>query len=297
MFRIGEFSKIAHVAGGLLRYYDKIGLFTPQYSDPSTGYRYYSASQLPRLNRILALKEFGLTLDQIAHLIDDDISHEEIRGMLTMKKAQIEQSIREEVARVQQIEARIAQIEREGQISEQEILLKSVPTQQILAMRNIEPDVPTCFAIMYHIMRTLPRRLSAKQLGQFVVLVHSEMHMTADIDIEMGCFLTSEEPFERSIVVRDDVQLTARSVQGALAMASTVTTWQNPGAHIHGYQQIGAWVEANGYQITGIGREIILQAPQPNREHEAVIEIQFPVEKVAMRNLNHDDHRNRKQDD
>ena len=64
MFRIGEFSKIAQVSGRLLRYYDKLGLFKPIRIDPETGYRYYSAQQLPALNRILALKELGLTLDR-----------------------------------------------------------------------------------------------------------------------------------------------------------------------------------------------------------------------------------------
>jgi DNA-binding transcriptional MerR regulator len=56
MFRIGEFSHIAQVSGRLLRYYEEIGLLSPAYSDPQTGYRYYSAEQLPRLNRILVLK-------------------------------------------------------------------------------------------------------------------------------------------------------------------------------------------------------------------------------------------------
>jgi MerR HTH family regulatory protein len=60
MFRIGEFSQVARVSGRLLRYYDSIGLLHPVRIDPQTGYRYYSASQLPRLNRILALKELGL---------------------------------------------------------------------------------------------------------------------------------------------------------------------------------------------------------------------------------------------
>lgn len=46
MFRIGEFSKIAQVSGRLLRYYEQFGLISPERTDPQTGYRYYSASQL-----------------------------------------------------------------------------------------------------------------------------------------------------------------------------------------------------------------------------------------------------------
>ena len=47
MFKIGEFSKIAQVSGCLLRYYDDIDLFKPQHIDRWTGYRYYTADQLP----------------------------------------------------------------------------------------------------------------------------------------------------------------------------------------------------------------------------------------------------------
>ena len=86
MFRIGEFSKIAQVSGRQLRHYDRLGLLTPEYTDPSSGYRYYTAQQLPRLNKILALKELGLSLSQIDRLLNEAISAEEIRGMLTMKK-------------------------------------------------------------------------------------------------------------------------------------------------------------------------------------------------------------------
>ena len=74
MFRIGEFSQIARVSGRLLRYYDEIGLLSPQSIDPETGYRYYSARQLPRLNRILVLKELGLSLEHIARLLDQETS-------------------------------------------------------------------------------------------------------------------------------------------------------------------------------------------------------------------------------
>ena len=91
MFRIGDFSKIAQVSGRLLRYYDEIGLLSPEFTDPESGYRYYSARQLPRLNRILALKDLGLSLEQIARMLTRGTSTAEIREMLALRKAHIEQ--------------------------------------------------------------------------------------------------------------------------------------------------------------------------------------------------------------
>ena len=110
-----------------LRYYDQIGLFQPSHTDQFTGYRYYSADQLPDLNRILALKELGLTLDQIKRLVLDDVSVEEIRGMLALRKAQVEQTVQDEINRLRIIEARLQQIEMQGAMVEDDVVLKSVP--------------------------------------------------------------------------------------------------------------------------------------------------------------------------
>ncbi|MGA7070063.1 MerR family transcriptional regulator [Bradyrhizobium sp.] len=85
MFRIGEFAQIAQVSTRQLRFYDQLGLLQPVRADAQTGYRYYSIRQLPRLNSILALKELGLSLEQIGPLLKDAISAAELRGMLTMK--------------------------------------------------------------------------------------------------------------------------------------------------------------------------------------------------------------------
>ena len=58
----------------------------PTRIDPESGYRFYSTDQLPRLNRILALKEPGLTPNQFSRLLEDDLPLEEMRQMLTVKQ-------------------------------------------------------------------------------------------------------------------------------------------------------------------------------------------------------------------
>ena len=98
MFKIGEFSRISRVPTKTLRYYDEIGLFTPARVDASNGYRLYSADQLPRLNRILVLKEMGLSLTEIGRLLDESLSPEELRGMFRLKEAELRQQVRLVVA-------------------------------------------------------------------------------------------------------------------------------------------------------------------------------------------------------
>ena len=73
MFAIGEFARLARVSVKTLRYYDETELLKPARVDRETGYRLYKASQLPRLNRILVLKELGFSLERIAALVDEGI--------------------------------------------------------------------------------------------------------------------------------------------------------------------------------------------------------------------------------
>ena len=60
MFKIGDFSKLCRVPVSALRYYADIGLLEPAHIDSFSGFRFYTIDQLPRLNRILALKDLGL---------------------------------------------------------------------------------------------------------------------------------------------------------------------------------------------------------------------------------------------
>ncbi len=78
MIRIGDFSKLSRVSVKALRYYDEVDLLKPIEVDPVTGYRYYELAQLQRLNRILALKDMGFSLQEIGQLLADDLTPEQI---------------------------------------------------------------------------------------------------------------------------------------------------------------------------------------------------------------------------
>ena len=161
MFRIGEFSQIARVSGRLLRYYDSIGLLRPQRIDPETGYRYYSAGQLERLNRILALKDLGLSLDQVARMLDDKISTAEIRGMLALKKAELERSLAEEAARLRHIESRLTQIEQQGSLGDYDVVVKSAPATPLLSMRAVYESFDEVIAALREIAQAVRAQVAA----------------------------------------------------------------------------------------------------------------------------------------
>jgi len=274
MFRIGEFSKIAQVPDSVLRYYDQIGLFTPAHIDEWTGYRYYSAKQLPHLHRILALKELGLTLDQIARSVDDDVSVAEIRGMLNLKKAQIEQNLHEEAIRLRTIEARLQQIETPDQAAF-DVVLKSVPAQPYLSLREVLPHTDAALAIMQELLTELPAHVSDGELGYFTTVIHSETLQSDRLDIELGAVLSGAG--DRTVTLRSDRVLQMHTLPAAPKMATVVRVggFEN---NCQSYGAIGLWVEDNGYRIVGPGREVLIQPPGGDSLDEMVTEIQFPVD-------------------
>lgn len=94
LFSIGEISKLQNISRQTLIFYDKIGLFSPAYTNPENGYRYYSSSQLDYLDTICIMKKIGFSLDEIkAHMksftIDNSIVA--LRKQLSVINRQIEE--------------------------------------------------------------------------------------------------------------------------------------------------------------------------------------------------------------
>ena len=126
MFRIGDFARLAQVSTRTLRLYDRLGLLKPAVVDRFTDYRFYTLDQLPRLNRILALKELGFSLEQIRRMLNEELTAEQLRGMLRMKHAEAEQQACEAQERLARLETRLKQIELEEVMPNYEIVLKKI---------------------------------------------------------------------------------------------------------------------------------------------------------------------------
>lgn len=117
MLTISEFARLGQVSPRMLRHYGETGLLTPAQLDPQSGYRLYEVAQLGRLHRLVALRELGFSLEQIRPILDEELPPAELRGMLRMRKAQTEQNLAGEQARLRRIEAHLRALER-GQIME-----------------------------------------------------------------------------------------------------------------------------------------------------------------------------------
>jgi len=145
MLKIGEFSRLSQISIRALHIYDDQGLLRPEHVDKFTGYRYYTLEQLPHGHRIMALKEMGLSLEQIGIMLNQDMSMDELRGMFRLKQAETEQRLHEEQKRLAMIEFHIHMIELEDEMPELNIVVKEIPafTALYLRFRPVEHKIPT----------------------------------------------------------------------------------------------------------------------------------------------------------
>jgi DNA-binding transcriptional MerR regulator len=274
MFIVGEFSQLAQVSKRLLRYYDEIGLLKPIHTDRFTGYRYYSAEQMVHLNRILALKDLGLSLDQIQRIVRENVSTEELHGMLLLKKAEIEQQVQGELQRIRKIESRLQAIRHAEANRPLNVVLKHTPAQPVLSVRTVVESFEAGLALFGHVMRTLPEK---SIYGLRFCICHSDGFVERDLDLEMGRLL--EAPSHPPVPLHGDLHLRFRELEARATMATTVVQGALETIHT-GYMEIGTWAEVHGYRLAAIPREITLQAPQAADGSDLITEIQFPVELV-----------------
>lgn len=68
-FSIGEVAKLFHISASSLRHYESIGLLTPGYISPDSGYRYYGPEQFEVLNTIRYLRALDMPLTEIEDLL------------------------------------------------------------------------------------------------------------------------------------------------------------------------------------------------------------------------------------
>ncbi len=131
---IGDFARLGQVSVRMLRHYDAIGLLRPDHVDRWSSYRSYSPEQLTVLNRIVALKDLGLSLDQVGRILADRVDAEQLRGMLRLRRSELEDERRAVGTRLAAVESRLRMIEKENDMPDH--VVKPVPALRLAALTD-----------------------------------------------------------------------------------------------------------------------------------------------------------------
>ena len=272
MLKIGDFSKLSQLSVKTLRYYDDLGLLKPAEVDRFTGYRYYTAEQFLRLNRIVALKDLGFPLEQIRQLLDEELPVAQMRGMLRLRQAETEQKVEAEVARLARVEARLRQIEQEGRMPPYEVVLKKVDAKTVASVREVAPTYSDIGRLIGKVFAYLGQQ-GIRPEGPPMGIYHDPEYRERDVDIEACVPITGP--------AQGGARVGVRELPAVEAMVSVVHQ-DSYDTISQAYAALMAWIEANGYRIAGPSRETYLRGPEDAGRDQAsyVTEVQFPVEKA-----------------
>ena len=135
LYQIGEVARLFHLSISLLRHYDKTGLVTPEYTDPDTGYRYYSIRQFECLNTIRYLRVLDMPLEEIGDFLHNRDTGR-IQELLSKQLVQVHKKQQELAVMEHQIENRLNQIQGALSAHPGEIFLEKKPPLKLACMKK-----------------------------------------------------------------------------------------------------------------------------------------------------------------
>jgi DNA-binding transcriptional MerR regulator len=246
LLAIGIFAGAARLSLKALRLYAQLGILPPSYVDPDTGYRYYSANQLPQARLIRALRQIDMPLAMI-------------RSVLAARADEAEQLV---LDHCQALEARAAQareampdllmyLRKESPPMAHEVNVRTVAAQPVASItQRVKVD-----HLSNHIRESLQRLHAVVEAqggspaGAPFGIFHGPINHEEDGPIEV-CV-----PVQRPIAATDSVSPDELPAGKVACVMMTGAECDFP-AILEGYDTAIDWIRKNGYEPTGAPREI-----------------------------------------
>jgi DNA-binding transcriptional MerR regulator len=271
VFAIGEFARHGRVSVRMLRHYDAIGLLRPAHVDPATGYRAYQAAQLAELNRIVALKDLGFTLEQVRAMLDEQVSVEQVRGMLTLRRADLEAAVAASAQRLARVEARLRAIDLDGGLPAHEVVVKSLPAARMAELSttadSFHPD--DIGPVVHPLCAELGRRLPGAEVTPVGRLTcYYEKTLGADGTVAVHAAVP--------IATEHGADLNGLSIVDLPPADHATLVHRGPmDAVLPAWQALARWTDAHGHHSSGPARELYLECPSDPTQW--VTELQEPL--------------------
>lgn len=265
MLKIGEFARLSQVSIKTLRHYDKIGLLVPATTDPENGYRLYEMDQLADMMRILALKDCGFALEEIASLLNTHDSAA-VMALVAERIAGQQQVVTEEQARLQRLLARSQQLQALRDEVQYDFVLKRTEAYTLVGQRQTLPDQSAIAPFVQIVLEALKQQLIVP--GE--PLVHLYFDVECDeIDLFVGAPVMA---LPSSLDNLECQRIAAGASIASVLHRGDYTTIRQTG------MALGNWVHHSGYQRIGPVYEIYHRSPaHTNNPADYLTELQFPI--------------------
>ena len=273
LFSIGEAAKLFHLSVSSLRHYESAGLLTPEYTDPDTGYRYYSVRQFEVLNTIRYLRALDLPLSQIADFLQNrDVDR--IEEKLRLQK----EAVRKKLEALRLVERKIDN--RLRQISDascSELNTIRMVTSPACRMVVLKADLRISGFLD---MEAPIRKLDQSQTEATIFLGKVGVGISAE-QLLSGDFTHYERIF---LVLDEEDQFDESALSGGTLLHLPETSClcvRFRGSHPEApeqYRRLLEYVRKNGLMISGFSREItLIDYGLTNDPEKFVTEIRIPV--------------------
>lgn len=252
----------------MLRHYDAIGLLRPADTDRFTGYRYYRADQLRRLNRLLALKDLGFTLDQVKTMLDNEVGIDELGAMLAERRADLADQIAADRERLGRIDARLRMIDNEGVAADVE--LDEVPPVQVTSLageaaspshEDVSPVITRLFVELFSHIEDRGVVPNGPPIAEY------HPNAAHGLTVRACC------PVPPSSGMEPTRELPAMAIAARLRHNGPMATIGES------YQLLATWIDTEGFRTDGSAREVYLVS-HPEPQERWLTELQMPIERT-----------------
>lgn len=271
IFKIGEFSKLVRVSARMLRHYEKCGLLSPAEVDKFTGYRMYSAEQIPLLMRIIELRDMGFNVEEIEETLPYYDNAEFMQKSLENKQNQIKDIIATQQFRLDKIASMSGQINKGAEKILYEVVLKEIPAIKVISLREIiatPEDEPEQWEKIWTFINQNSIKCSKTGYSIYYDEEYKDECVDLEIAVPVEAFGENKEGFEYKEL-------------GQILQAVTI---QFPGPYSNynkAMQKLAMWVQQNNYQFAGLirGHGIIMPGDGVAFD-ETLTELQVPIRKI-----------------
>jgi DNA-binding transcriptional MerR regulator len=274
VFTIGSFSALTGVSAKRLRHYDGSGLFQPVWVDPATRYRYYSATQIPDLRRVVSLVNLGIPLQRIKTLRTDGRS---LTAELERRRSELEKERLTLEDRLAELDIRL---ERSGDL---DVVVRRRPPGRWASLQS-EVPAGADLAPLFVEVEAYVQRYDARAAEPPVCIVHAAKGKTRSIELLI--------PIDRPVPASEHIKVTTTP---AAAVASSLVV----GTYDHLTKvtaNLKAWAKRTGRRVTGppwfvylrFGAEEELQLPAQyltDDESDVVTEVLVEVQPASQGRL------------
>ncbi|PGD98103.1 MerR family transcriptional regulator [Bacillus wiedmannii] len=268
MFKIGDFSKLSSISIRMLRHYDKVELLQSIKVDEQSGYRYYSAAQLKKVNQIQTLKNMGFNIATIKKIIECD-NIEGIKEQFLNRSAQIKEDMTNLKKQLRLLEDSMKTMREDVVDMNYHVSIKEIPERYVASVRKVIPSYNCEGDLWTMLMQEIHmKNISMAHPSYSIAVFHDQEYKKNDVDVEIQLNILGKHKNTKDVYFqkKEPIKVASVTVNGSYEQITNVN------------EAAAKWIETEGYELAGPMFNIYHVSPAMELDpNKWVTEVCYPV--------------------